>query len=158
MSDGAHQGVSAGRAIATILGGDPPPSEDEQMSPAEFRDWVLGPDQPMDYEAEGHAAYSEAARREARTVLLYFLADPRRASSPGETVYDWDADPDRGMKGMKPEYVKALGVYEAMTAAGITHEEGLSGFQVGWAINAARRCVELGPVANPAIMHIEVTE
>ena len=64
-------------------------------------------------------------------------------------MYDWEGDPDRGSKGMKPEYLKARGLYDVMTDDGVVHEDGLSGFQWGWALNAARRCVELGPVAEP---------
>jgi hypothetical protein len=151
MSDGAHFGVSAERAIETILGGKETPSPDEQMTVSEFREWIMQPDQePLDY--------SETARRQARIILTYFLADPTRASLPGETVYDWEGDPDHGSKGMKPEYLKALGLYEVMKEDGVVQEEGLTGFQWGWALNAARRCVELGPVANPAIIDIEVSD
>lgn len=146
MTDGAHLGVSAHRAIETILGGEPSPSPDEQMTVSEFRAWIMLPDQePLDY--------SEAARREARIILGYFLADPTRASLPGDTVYDWEGDPDHGSKGMKREYA-TVGLYDVMEADGVEHEDGLSGFQWGWALNAARRCVELGPVPNPAIIDI----
>lgn len=31
-----------------------------------------------------------------------------------------------------------------------------TGFQVGWAVNAARRCANLPPVPNPAIITVEV--
>jgi hypothetical protein len=152
VSDGAHLGVSAGRAIETIIGGADPPTEDEQMSVGEFHAWLLQPDlEPLDYE--------ECARRAAREILLYFLADPRRANAPGETEYDWDADPDHGSHGMKPEYVKALSVYEEMKEAGYDLGDlGLTGFQWGWALNAARRCVELGPLPNPAILTVDVRD
>lgn len=141
-------GVSAKRALDTILGGEPSPEPDEQMSVAEFHAYIMQPDHdPLDYE--------ECARRTARAVLVFFLEDPQRATLPAETVYDWDGDPDHGHEGMKPEYVKALGLYDVLKAeTGYTDEYGITGFQWGWAVNAARRCVELGPLPNPAIITI----
>jgi hypothetical protein len=144
-SDGAHLGVSADRALKTILGGEPSPGEDEQMSVTEFRDWILQPDQePYDY--------GEAARRCARMILEFYLADPKRASVPVEGVYDWT---DYNGEGVPPLVEK--GLYDVMKEAG--HAEalerlGLTGFQWGWAVNAARRCVELPPEPNPAIVTI----
>lgn len=147
MTDGAHLGVSAERALKTILGGEPSPEEDEQMGVVEFRDYLMQPDQePLDY--------GEAARRMARAILLYFMEEPRRATIPTEAEYDWEADPDHGSKGMKPEFTKSVGLYETMKRDGARTDDfdGCSGFQWGWAVNAARRCVELPPVPNPAII------
>jgi len=149
VSDGAHLGVSADRALGTILGGEPSPGEEEQMGVVEFREWLELPDQePHDY--------GEAARRMARVILAYFLEDPRRATYPTESEYDFAADPDHGCQGMKPEFTNHVGLYEMMKRDGRRTDDfdGCSGFQWGWAVNAARRCVELPPVPNPAIIEI----
>lgn len=120
-SDGAHIGVDAERALATILGGESAPTEEECMSATEMRAWILAarPEDRM-------TTYGECARWTAKLTLLWLLQHPS------------DEDP-----------------YDAMKAAG--HDLGalgLTGFQWGWALNAARRCVELPPLPNPAIMDL----
>lgn len=146
MSDGAHLGVSADRALKTVLGGEPSPAEDEQMGVIEFRDYIMGPDEPLDY--------GECARRVARAILEFWMEDPKRATIPAEPVYETSPDgrlvfnADGGLNLVTP------GLYDVMKADGVYIEEGISGFQWGWAVNAARRCVELPPVANPAIVEI----
>lgn len=148
--DGAHMGVSANRALKTILSGEDQPTEEEQMDPVQMRDWILQPD--IDYGDDMGEGYGEVARRIARTILTYYMADPRRATIPTESEYDWEADPDHGAHGMKPEFVKHLGLYDIMKQEGVPFEPGFTGFQWGWAVNAARRCVELPPVPNPAFL------
>jgi hypothetical protein len=112
--------VSADRALGTILGGEPSPGEDEQMGVIEWRDWIMQPDQPLDY--------GECARRVARAILEFWMEDPQRATIPPENVYETHGIP--------------------------LDELGITGFQWGWGVNAARRCVELPPVPNPAIVEI----
>lgn len=143
-SDGAHLGVSASRALDTILGGEPSPTEDEQMGIIEFRDYILQPDQePLDY--------GECARRVARMILEFYMADPKRASIPTETVYQEPVD-------WQHPVVAERGLYDVMKGHGLALEDlGLTGFQWGWAVNAARRCVELPPAPNPAIVTVEAS-
>jgi hypothetical protein len=86
--------------------------------------------------------------------LEAFLADPTLAAMPTETGYDWEGDPDHGAQGMKPEFTRALGVDHALRARGVRYPQGISGFQWGWALNAARYCVELPPAPNPAIIDV----
>lgn len=141
MSDGAHLGVSADRALGTILGGEPSPEEDEQMGVIEFRAYIMQPDQEA-------LDYGEAARRVARMILEFFMADPHRATIPTETVYQQPVD-------WSNPVVLERDLYAVMKDNGIPLADlGLSGFQWGWAVNAARRCVELEPVSNPAIVTI----
>jgi hypothetical protein len=111
------------------------------MGVIEFRDYLMEPDQePLDY--------SECARRVARTILEYYLADPRRASIPTETVYQEPVD-------WSNPVVAERGLYDVMKDDGYPLGDlGLTGFQWGWAVNAARRCVELPPAPNPAILTI----
>jgi hypothetical protein len=76
--------------------------------------------------------YGECARFAGKLVLNWFLSDTSRVQT----------DP-----------------YQDMKAAGIPLADlGLTGFQWGWAVNAARRCLELEPVDNPAILTIEMED
>lgn len=75
--------------------------------------------------------YDDAARHAGKLVLHYLRAHPDAAR---------------------------LGAYElddAMEHDGVTiYGLGLTGFMWGWAVNAARRCLELDSVPNPAILVI----
>lgn len=146
MTDGAHLGVNAKRALDTILGGEPSPTAEERQTAEEMRAEIMALTEcPNTY--EGTASWT------AKLILEWLLANPSRAQEPSEMEYDWDADPDRGADGMKPGFTKALGWYEQMKRDGIDLADlGLSGFMWGWAVNAARRCLELPPVPNPAII------
>lgn len=151
--DGAHLGYSAETSLKAILGAEQP-AEDAAMDPRQMMEWILSaPGEP--FPDDNGQAYDACARYAARLVLQWLLADPTRAQSPTETEYDWNADPDRGVEGRKPEYTKAVGWYDRMKDDGVPIGDlGLSGFMWGWAVNAARRCAELPAVPNPAIMTI----
>ena len=153
MADGAHLGVGAQRALDTILGGEDEPTNEEMESVESMRGRLLG------MTREDATDYGSTADYAASLILQFILEDvARRMAIPTETEYDWQADPDHGSQGMKPEFLKALGLYEVMKQAGEPWSEigdlGLSGFMWGWAVNAARRCVELPPAPNPAIVTI----
>lgn len=152
MTDGAHLGITAGAALRAIFGSDEP--LDEPMTAGEMRAWIEAASLPLpDDRDEG---YTEASRYAAKLILHWLLADPSRASTPVEADYDWDADPDRGTQGMKPEHTRAVGWYQQMKDDGIPiNELDLTGFMWGWAANAARRCVELPPAPNPAIVEFK---
>jgi hypothetical protein len=76
--------------------------------------------------------YGECARFAGKLVLNWFLTYPEQTQT----------DP-----------------YQAMKDSGIPLSNlGLTGFQWGWAVNAARRCLELEPIPNPAILTIEVED
>lgn len=164
MSDGAHLGVSANRALKTVLGGEPSPDESEQQAPDEMREWLLAAPPVEDFQAELDSRppdekytdedYGECARVAAKVILEAFLADPRLAAAPPEMEYDWDADPDRGSQGMKAEFIIHPGLSRLLSERDVTLPVGMSGFQWGWAVNAARFCVELPAAPNPAIIEI----
>jgi hypothetical protein len=148
VSDGAHLGVSADRALRTILGGDPSPAENEQTGVIEFRDWIMQPDQALDY--------NECARRVARAVLEFWLEDPRRASIPPENVYETGPDGRLVFNAEGHLNLVTPGLYRVMHEHGIDLDDlGITAFQWGWAVNAARRCVELPPAPNPAIIEVQ---
>ncbi|MCL2393271.1 MAG: hypothetical protein FWC87_01180 [Acidimicrobiaceae bacterium] len=125
MSDGAHLGVNAERALETVLGGAPQPAADERQSVEDMRTWLLEAG-PYDEATE----YGEAARCAGGAILRWALENPERfASTEGHDLYD------------------------SLVAEGIRFE-GISGFMWGWAENAARRCLDLPPKPNPAIVEI----
>lgn len=150
MSDGAHQGVTPERALKTILGGEPAPTPDEG------NEWFVLRDKVRDA-APNPDTYDGCALRAARLILEYFDEDEEREALPTENVYAKDTDGQlvwedegRSLKLVQP------GLYEVMKEAGITELEylGLTGFQWGWAVNAARHIKGLPPVPNPAIITI----
>lgn len=115
------------------------------MDPEQMRQWIMActVEQAVDYES--------TARYAAKLILVYLLDDPRRASIPSENVYEKDAEGRMAW----PAVVTAPGLYEVMKEEGIAIDDlDLTGFMWGWAVNAARRCVELPPVANPAIVQL----
>jgi hypothetical protein len=118
---------------------------------------LAAPEPPYDTSAgitDRH--YADAARWAGKRVLDAFTAHPELVDLPIDTDYDWDADPDRGAQGMKPEFVRQPSVTHEMERLGFTlRGYGFSGFQVGWGVNAARYCVGKSYGGNPAIMEIE---
>lgn len=156
MSDGAGFGLGAEQAMRTVLGADQP-AEEDLMTVAEMREKLLTARPPEGTTKATGWTYDDAANYAARLILEYFLADPRRASIPTENEYEHDAeghlvyDETRGLN------VVTTGLYDVMSGDGIPIDDlGLSGFQWGWAVNAARRCVELPPVPNPALLTVNV--
>ncbi len=139
MTDGAHLGVGAERALKTILAGDPPPTRDEQMDVDAFRAWIeAAPDSP--------ASYDDAARYAAKRILAFYQANPEAVNVPTNGQYE-ERD---------GEWVKTgPDLYDLISEADPSFRDlGLTGFQYGWAVNAARRCWELPPVPNPAIVTV----
>lgn len=136
MSDGAHLGVTPERALGTIIGGDPPPAADEGMDVAAFRAWIeAAPDDAT--------SYDDATRRVALLVLRHLEAHPQDINLPIDGSYEMRGD----------EFVKVgRDLWDAIDGEHHPACEGITGFMWGFACNAARRCLEAPPVANPAIM------
>jgi hypothetical protein len=164
--DGAHIGVSAGRALKTILGGDEPPTQEEQETREAMEQRIrarpLPGDGPGPWAGVGdHGtdepgdAYSAAAESLAHVYLV--LADERPALLTEQRFYDGTEMDDpwwrENMAGKPRDPSDAI--YEAMKARWPNADDwfgGLSGFQAGWAFNAVRRIKEQPPAPNPAIM------
>lgn len=150
--DGADLGVSADRALETILGGAPQP--ERRRTPDEMRAEILACEGPSDYDG--------TSRWVARLILEAIAAEPELTTAPCETVYDWDvikADPRyanaTGSEGVEvmSEYVVSRSLYDLLKDRGVPLAElGLTGFMWGWAFNAARYCLGLPPEPNPAIV------
>jgi hypothetical protein len=151
MTDGAHLGVGAPRALETIVGGKESPSEDEQMSLAQFAEWIRScPDSVNDY--------NDTARLAAKYLLAYLEAHPDQQEWPLENQYDWDrmqADDVVPEPAKWDRYQTQQGIWDlAVAQYPILRELGLTGFMAGWAFNAARSIIELPPAPNPAIVNI----
>jgi len=146
MSDGAQQGIGAKRALDTILGGEPAPTEDEGMSREQMERRIMavadGP--PQDYD--------DAALYTAKFILTTLRAHPEIASQPVDGAIDLvNSTPDhiivtrKGWSDLLKE-VDPTGYQEAV--------DEITGFMWGWACNAARYVLDLPEVPNPAIMTI----
>lgn len=154
MSDGAHLGVTADRALETILGGKPSPNEDEQRTPEQMLDMIREAEtEPKDYGA--------CALAYARILLEAYETYPQLRDHPTETVYLTGGDgqlvfsPDGGLVALVPdiyEVLKRLHPDEDSWQRKIMSD--LTGFMVGWAVNAVRYALGDPPRPNPAILTI----
>lgn len=139
-SDGAHLGYGPEESMKALVGGEQPT---EQMTAEEMRNNILATTEADANTYDGCGLYA------AKLILLWLLADPSRAQGPPENIYEKDADG----KMKWPAVVTERGWYDRMKADGIKiNELDLTGFMWGWAVNAARRCLELPPEPNPAII------
>lgn len=142
--DGAHEGVAAEAAMKAAIGGEQPASvQTVQEMAASIM--AVTPDDANTYDG--------CARYAAKLIMEWLLEDPSRAAGPTENVYELGDDG----RMVWPAVVVTAGWYDRMKEdghAGALEQLGLTGFQWGWAVNAARRCVELPPVPNPAIVTI----
>ena len=156
MTDGAHLGIDAARSARAVIGGDEP--EGVERTPAEMRVYLLAaPEPPYDLSdgiTDRH--YADASRWAGKQVLAAFAAHPFLVNLPVETDYDWNGDPDHGAQGMKAEFVLRPSVTHEMERLGFSlRGHGLSGFQVGWGVNAARYVVGADYGGNPAILEVD---
>ena len=152
MSDGAHLGVGAERALETVLGGKEQPRDDERMSDEEFAAWIRSADKTNEY--------GETARYAARLIVEFLEAHPEHLTTPGEAEGAFQVD---GREATREEVMSGAakfvrlrdGLYEVMETEGVyLGDLDLTGFMWGWAFNAARKVLGLGPVPNPAIVEI----
>jgi hypothetical protein len=159
--DGAHQGVGAQRAIDTILGGKPGPQDTKEktMTPEAMREKLekavemgLPEGSYDDWEEEQRSySYDMAASIAGGRVLAWLDEHPKFKHVPAEPISDWE---DR--EKYEGYYIKYPGLGELMELTGVDIDEGLglSGFQYGWAVNAAKYALGAPPSRNPALMTI----
>jgi hypothetical protein len=170
MSDGANLGITAGRALGTILGDDPQPSDDGRATPEEVRARLEaaplfeGPApwegvEPGGDDPEGRdEAYSAACDSIGHAFLILIEEDPSllephpypKTYPDGSPMPDWTKGKNRDQDSV---------VWDAMKERW-PHANGwlggASGFQVGFALNAALYASGHKPVPNPAIVEVEV--
>lgn len=170
MSDGSNLGITARRALGTILGGDDQPSEDERLSDEETRARVMAAPLPGEgptpwQRAEGGEidkddAYSMVADSLAHAFLVIAEGNPEIL-----TERQFYTEDDLKNMGDGPWVKDMLGKPKDPTAAaweafkerwpeGDEWIGGASGFQVGFAFNLARHLQGLSVVGNPAIVTV----
>lgn len=160
MSDGSNMGITAGRALGTILGGDDQP-KDEKATPEQVRDRIMAAPDPCDgppiwERGVDGDSYSLAADAISKAFLLAEEADPgvleRRESYPDDCEHEI-------LRGVEKDACTA--VWDAVTDRWPGFDEwvgGASGFMVGFAYNTARYVIGKRIVSNPAILTIEVPD
>jgi hypothetical protein len=164
MSDGANLGVSAKRALGTILGGDPEPDDSERVTMAELEKRIRSRPLPGEgtkpWESEGDDAYSVASEIIAHAFLVLADGDPTLLTR-SEVYTEDDFKHHKGedwwhsLVGTKKDPNDAA--WRAFTERWPNGDEwigGASGFMVGWAFNAARSIKGEPPTQNPAIVTI----
>lgn len=124
-NDGADLNMAADGAMKAVLGGEQP----DRMSDVDFEQMIRTAGN------NGAFDYGGCANRFARLALEYLEAHPEAAAFDAHGVYDAlaaNASPDDRDQ--------------------VLNE--LTGFMVGWGVNAARHIMKLRPVPNPAIIEL----
>jgi len=148
MTDGTQQGISAKRAIETIIGGKPAPEKDDESSPA----YWLKRLREKDDDINGYEAHAEVM---AKYILLAYETHPHLQQAPNTRKYvepvDWNnpvvLEHDLSDR-LKDE------VYTNPTHPFRRALSNATGFTWGWAFNIARYAIGLPPQPNPAIIAI----
>jgi len=154
MSDGAHLGIGAERAMKTIVGGEPHPTEAECETIEQMRARILAA--PIESKS-----YDGAATACARLILEAWKKYPQLIEVPHTGVYLNNADGQMVWEECGGAVTLVPGLHDALKQVYRERPEalavlsGLTGFQWGWAVNAALRCIDQPPVQNPAIVTVE---
>jgi hypothetical protein len=157
MSDGANLGVSAERALSTILGGKPAPEADECDDAAAVRTRIIAA------AARGGepTGYGDCADMVAGMVLAFYQARPEAFDWPGSPAHHWELNGEpvsavtEGAQYVKdgPDLSREVDAFTDGKLGAL----GITGFQWGWAVNAARFAESLPPEPNPAIITVETS-
>jgi FAD/FMN-containing dehydrogenase len=151
--DGAHLGYGMDAALRGALGGEEPK---ERLTVEKMRKQILSAsDHPKSYDETGRAC--------AKVILGFLERHPEASEMPADSEGEFGKFAD-GTPNWNDYHVVREGLYEYIKrsepALYEQHEEAifgeLTGFMWGWAVNAARRCLELPPVANPAIIEVNL--
>ncbi len=152
MGDGAHLHVGAEEAMKAVIGGGEP----TQMTDAEFESMI----RTATIIPEGDAGfdYDTCSLACARLVLDAYEKYPILQTVPTEARYLKLAN---GESDWENFYAIDTTLYDVMRKLYDDDSDeykhvfiGLSGFMWGWAVNAARTVLGLGPVPNPALIEL----
>jgi hypothetical protein len=154
MTDGAHLHLTADAAMKAVVAGVPPP---ELLTDEAFEQMIRQAPYPETWEEDG-VGYAAYANYTARLILEMYEQYPMLRDVPSEWVFirNTHGDPNYDLgsavttiddifKRLHPDGTPGRKVYSE-----------LSGFQWGWAMNAARSILRLGPVPNPAILTVHI--
>ena len=151
MSDGANQGVTAERALDTILGGGAPPTEEDKQTPGEVEARIRACPTPEEWAGQPPQDYGEAADYAAHAFLLIADEDPgilTREERYPDDEHEILRGRVRDLDSVLYEAAKALWGEEPI------RDLGLSGFQAGWAANAVRYVKGQPTGGNPAVVEM----
>lgn len=160
MGDGAHMGITAERALATILGGADQPDEGEKATPDQVRERIeavplFAGEKPWERFPRGEDGLAEGAYSMATDALahafLVLLEDDRSLLEPRHYPddHDWSAG-----KQIPLSDVLWAAMKERWPGAD-EWVDGATGFMVGFATNTALYAGQFEAYAeNPAIMEI----
>jgi len=162
MSDGANLGISAERALNTIIGGDPQPTEEERQTPQQVRERIEGVplfegDPPWNEStSDTDGAYSMATDALAHAFLVLLEEDPSLLEPQYYPETHSDGEPTH-LAGVQRDPADA--VWDAMKERWPHADDwigGASGFMVGFALNTALYAGEFHLQAhNPALIEID---
>ncbi len=146
-SDGAHLNIPANDAMKAAIGGE----DTTVMTDADFEQMIREAPLGLPMSDYDYGTYSNAV---ARIVLEAYETYPQLQTISDEHVYLQDAE---GNTLWEPPGPIALNksLYDIIKMIYEEHEEffmEMSGFQWGWAMNAARKVLGLGAVPNPALV------
>lgn len=150
--DGAHLGYGMEAALRGVLGGKEP---EHRLTVAELRAEIMAA-------SEQPGSYDECGRAIAKAVLEFLERHPEAHAMPAESSHKWPTGTDGSPDWSAIPTVTVEGLYQYMkrvepdwfTVQRSRVFEGMTGFQWGWGVNAARHCLGLGPVPNPAIVTV----
>ena len=138
-------------ALRGALGGEEPP---KRMTMEEMREYIeSAPDKPESYDDMGRAV--------AKLTLEFMERHPESHAMPADSEHEWPKGANGETDWRATPTLVVEGVYEYMKrvepewhAAHQDVFDEMTGFMWGWGVNAARRCLGLGPVSNPAIVTV----
>ena len=136
MNDGSHLGISAGDAFNVIIGKEiPEESKRVARSPEEMLTYLEGAMMYPEILAleDVDQGYNEAARFAGKAILYLFRAHPHLLEiEPNEEI-------NEAIRAIEPCFLFGFG---------------LSGFQVGWGLNAAKFALGKPAGSNPALITV----
>lgn len=123
--------------MRAVLGGEQP-KQDKGMTPEQMAEYLEACPDEVD-------SYDDASRWAGRGVLRYLRQHPEAfANGDAGDVFDAAFADQRGEPDEDEDGYRALP----------EQIEGITGFMVGWAVNAARYAMNHNPVSNPAIFDL----
>jgi hypothetical protein len=136
-SDGAEYGVGAENAMHVVIGGDEPdPIKD-------FKAYIMAP-------IPENLSYDDCARLCAQIILKHFDTFPEDIGAPASDDRKYNHDYTKYTLVIKG--LDTLIAEKSPSLDATLHELGLSGFQWGWAVNAAYHIKGVKAVQNPALV------
>ncbi len=156
MTDGAHFNVGAEAAMKAVIGGEVPPTPPTDY---EFEQQIRNAPIRTPDGRKAEFTYDSAANAIARIVLEAYEQYPQLQEMSDDHVFLRTKDDKIDWSNPIALNVTLYDVIKKLHPEGTIEREVMAdatGFMWGWAMNAARKILGLGPVPNPAIMTIKV--